>query len=514
MAITILENKVMAGYDSINGHNFIEASAMTEIIGRQVEVATLNEVYNSNEAEFVALYGRRRIGKTYLVRNFFKSRPGVFFHATGLKDGSIKDQLSIFAASLRNTFYSGMAIPSTWMEAFELLTQASKNFAGDQKIIIFLDELPWMATARSRLLQALDYYWNTQWVYESNIKLLICGSAASWMLDNIVNAKGGLHNRLTRKINLQPFSLSETKEYLLYRGIKLNNEQILDIYMAIGGVPYYLKELKPGLSAKQNISKVCFSNGSLLSTEYDNLLSSLFKHSEFHAEILKILAKNIGGINKEELASLSNSSVGGRLTKRLDELESAGFIKKFIPYGKTVKYVYYKLIDEYTIFYLKWIVPNKNSLDNSPENIIWEQLSLSAGYQAWSGYAFEAVCYKHVASIKKAMHLERISARVGNWRYIQKNKGTKQRGTQIDLIFDRIDKVISLCEIKYCSADFSFDKKILQDLQHKQAVFVQENKCDKQIFWCMITSRPVKRNSYFDEIVMHNVVLDDLFKTL
>lgn len=484
---------------------------MTEIIGRKKELQILDEVYESDDSEFVAVYGRRRVGKTFLIRNYFANKVSCFFHATGLKDGTNFDQLQNFTVSMRNVFYDGLATPKTWMEAFEQLTKAIKNFYPNQRIIIFLDELPWMATARSRLLQALDFYWNTCWLYEKNIKLIICGSAASWMLENIVNSKGGLHNRLTKKINLKPFSLLETRDYLSSRNIKLNNDQILELYMAIGGVPYYLREIKPGLSAKQNISKLCFNSNGLLNKEYDNLLSSLFKHSEIHEELLSILVKKTGGIDKSILASTSKlSSLGGRLSKRLEELESAGFIKKFIPYGKTNKDVYYRVIDEYTIFYLKWIAPNKNSLDDNSDNIMWEQLSLSSGYKAWSGYAFEAVCYKHVSYIKHALSLDRISCRVGNWRYVPKNKESAT-GAQIDLIFDRIDNVISLCEIKYCKSDFAFDKRIMQDLQKKQKVFVEQTKVSKQVFWCLISSSPVKRNNYVDEIITHTVTLDDLF---
>lgn len=482
-----------------------------EIVGRKKELQILNEVYDSEESEFVAVYGRRRVGKTFLIRNYFADKVSCFFHATGIKDGATAEQLQNFAVILRNTFYDGIATPKTWMEAFDLLTKAIKKFYPNQRVVIFLDELPWMATARSRLLQSLDFYWNTCWLYEKNIKLVICGSAASWMLENIVNSKGGLHNRLTKKINLKPFSLRETKDYLRSRNIRLNNDQVLDIYMAVGGVPYYLREIKAGLSAKQNISQLCFTSSGLLNNEYNNLLSSLFKHSEIHEELLSVLVKKPGGIDKGSLTNFTKlSSIGGRLSRRLEELESAGFIKKFIPYGKTNKDVYYRVIDEYTIFYLKWIAPNKNNLDDNSDNIMWEQLSLSSGYKAWSGYAFEAVCYKHVAGIKRALSLDRISCRVGNWRYVPKIKSTTS-GAQIDLIFDRIDNVISLCEIKYCNSGFTFDKQIMQDLQKKQNIFVEQTKVHKQIFWCLISSSAVKRNSYLDEIVTHIVTLDDLF---
>ncbi len=482
------------------------------IVGREAEIAILQEMYESNKAEFTAVYGRRRIGKTYLIRNFFINKPSIFLHATGLKDGSTVQQLNIFSASLKKQFSTIISTPKTWMEAFEFLSEAIKNSNSKEKVIVFLDELPWMTTPKSRLLQALDHYWNTQWVYDKNFKLIICGSAALWMLDNIVNAKGGLHNRLTRRIKLSPFSLYETKEYLIHNNVMLNNDHVLEIYMAIGGVPFYLNEVKPGLSAKQNISKMCFTDETMLISEYDNLLSSLFKHSEIHQELLEILAKRPAGLDKKNLSFLAKKSTsGGRFSKRLNELEAAGFVKKFIPYGKNIKDTYYQLIDEYTIFYLKWIQPNKNRLDSNYDNIIWEQLSLGAGFTAWSGYAFEAICYKHINKIKKALQLERISTQVGNWRYVPKAKSS-DRGAQIDLIFDRIDDVISLCEIKYCSDDFTFSKLHKQELLSKQAVFIEQTKCKKQIFWNMITSQPVKRNSYYDELIMHNVVLDDLFK--
>jgi len=509
VAISTIENIDMATYNALSG--YIGRKVMIEIVGRQLEQSILGEVLNSNEAEFVALYGRRRIGKTYLIKSYFtNAKPSIFFHMTGLKDGSVKAQLEIFGDTLRETFNINIANPTTWMKAFAMLTESTKQYSVNQKIIIFLDELPWMASPRSRLLQALDHFWNTKWLYNNNLKIIVCGSAASWMLDNIVNAKGGLHNRLTRRINLQPFTLIEAKEYLSYRGVKLNNDQILELYMAIGGVPHYLKEIKPGLSAQQIISKICFSHGSLLLTEYDNLLASLFKHSAIYEEILAILAKHPGGIDKKIIAQrATKSTLGGRLSKRLDELESAGFIKKFIPYGNTSKDSYYKLIDEYTIFYLKWIAPHRSDIDNM-DDLIWEQLCLTSGYKSWSGYAFEALCYKHIKLIKKAMQLERISSKSGTWRYVP-SRGSLNKGAQIDLIFDRIDKVMSLCEIKYTTDHFNFDKKVYQELQRKQAVFQEQTKCNKQIFWCMITTLPIKRNSYYDAIVLQNVAVSDLF---
>lgn len=487
---------------------------MHDIIGREAEIAILKKMVNSNQAEFLAIWGRRRIGKTYLIRKFFEQyKKCTFFHSTGLKDGLLQEQLDIFTSSLREIFYAGISTPSKWTEAFAHLTEMIKLLPGTDPVIIFLDELPWMASPKSRLLQAIDHYWNSKWSMMPRIKLIICGSAASWMIKNILHNKGGLHNRLTQRMQLLPFNLVDVNSYLRYKNIILNNAQIIELYMAMGGVPYYLNSVQPGLSATQNINQICFNKRGLLFSEYDELFKSLFTNSTVHRKLVSILIKNKSGLTRKQIADKSKTiSLGGRLSERLAELEAAGFIQQFVPYGNKIKDVYYKLIDEYIIFYLQWIAPNKTNL-SSNRAAVWEQLVLTAKYSSWAGYAFEAICFKHVDQIATALGIFNIGSLAASWRYIAKNDDTSN-GAQIDLLFDRFDKTVTLCEIKYYSKDFALDQKSYEDLLRKQKVFIHATGCRKQIFWCLITLYPIRSNSYSSSLPALNVTSDDLFKAI
>jgi hypothetical protein len=482
---------------------------MQDIVARGNELQILDSLFESKRAEFLAIWGRRRVGKTYLVRTFFSSKECILFQVTGLKNGKLKQQLDIFANSLRSTFFKSIATPQTWMEAFAFLTEAI-NSVNLKKVpvVVFLDELPWMASAKSGLLEALDHYWNDKWSSLKFFKLIICGSAASWMLKNIVNNTGGLHNRLTRRIKMLPFCLGEVKQYLKYKNINLNDTQILELYMAIGGIPYYLDELKPGLSAAQNIDALCFKQDGMLFSEYDALFKSLFNKSEYHNQIAKTLMQNKSGMNRKEIAAKCKFALGGRLSIRLSELEAAGFIQQFVPYGHKIKDVHYKLVDEYVMFYLQWILPNRRSLVG--KSVMWKQFYATPKYNAWAGYAFEAVCYKHIDQIYAAMGLSNIGAMASSWRYIPK-KGADNEGAQIDLLFERQDKVITLCEIKYYDDTYTLDKNSIAALKRKQRVFVTTTKTKKQIFWCLITQHELKVNLHSINI-SYNVTSKDLFR--
>jgi len=276
---------------------------MEAIIGRKEEQKTLQRVFDSPRAEFLAIYGRRRVGKTYLIKQFFSAKPCHYFQITGMKDGRLKEQLFEFTRAVEKTFYSGVTLkePESWMQAFEMLTNAIEKYTDKQKVVLFFDELPWLATKRSRFLQALDYYWNTRWVDNPRIRLVVCGSAASWIIENIINSKGGLHNRITAQIRLEPFSLSETRDFLKYRGILLTDKQVLLLYMAIGGIPHYLTQVEKGLSAAQNVDKLCFTKNGMLFKEFNNLIPALFEEAEIYKEIIRIIAKHRYGIGRTEL---------------------------------------------------------------------------------------------------------------------------------------------------------------------------------------------------------------------
>lgn len=485
----------------------------SQLIGRIYEQKQLQTALDSPEAEFIAVYGRRRIGKTFLIRRFFEKKSCLFFQVSGINQAPIELQLREFKNEIERVFYEGkqgprLQDPQNWLEAFAMLTDAIHIFAKRKKIVLFFDEFPWMATRKSGILQALDYYWNRFWTEDKRIKLIVCGSAASWMIDNILNNKKGLHNRVTGRMRLEPFTLAETRAYLKHQGIALDAAQILALYMCIGGVPFYLRSCRKGLSAVQNINQLCFQRKGTLLDEFQNLFSSLFEHAESHEEIIRLMASQRGGMSRKQIEEKTGLK-GGRLTARLKELEEAGFILSFIPKGRE-RGIFCKVIDEYTLFYLHWISPeSKSRITQEISSAYWEALSQTTGWKAWSGYAFEAVCYKHLAQIRKALSIPEGSTAT-SWRFIPRAKSPEE-GAQIDLLFDRPDQTVSLCEIKYCTVPYVIDKGYAKDLARKAQVYRTKTKTEKQIFLSMITSSRLKKNIYAEELIASEATLEDLF---
>ncbi|MDX8430255.1 MAG: ATP-binding protein (plasmid) [Candidatus Algichlamydia australiensis] len=483
-----------------------------KIIGREREQELLNDLIRSKKSEFIAIYGRRRIGKTYLIKNFMSSVSGTFFHVTGIQKGTSKDQLEEFAKQIGKTFYNGPSIiPSKrWIDAFEKLTEAIDEMPKNKTIILFFDELPWMATPRSRLLTALELYWNRYWVFDKRIKLIICGSATSWIIENIINNEGGLHNRVTRSIQLKPFSLNEAKKYLKEKKIHLNNCQILDLYMVLGGIPLYWSFVRKGLSSSQCIDELCFRDDGPLIKEFDRLFESLFEDPKPYVDLIRIIAKKRYGIGQNELIKVSKLPDGGNTVRRLMQLEEAGFIMGLVPYGHKDKGKYYVIDDEYSLFYLSWIEPNIKTIYKKIQTAgYWKSQSKLSSWKSWSGYAFESVCYKHIDHIRKAFLID-PGATVGTWRYAPRVK-EKSEGAQIDLLFDRLDGVITLCEIKSSDKLYAIDKLYAKSLLRKMDVFRKQTRTKKQLFFSMVTTHGLKPTIYSEELISVEATLEDLF---
>lgn len=486
-----------------------------QIIGREREQGLLVELMRSKKAEFIAVYGRRRVGKTYLIKNFMDAQSCVFFHVTGLQKGSSTDQLEEFARQIGNTFYQSPSIipRKRWKDAFEDLTRAIEEVPKNKTVTLFFDEFPWMATPRSRLLTALELYWNRYWVFDKRIKLIICGSATSWIIEKVINNRGGLHNRVTRTIHLKPFALHETESYLKAQKINLTHRQILDLYTVLGGVPLYWSYVKKGRSAHQCIDELCFQGDGPLVKEFGRLFESLFEDPKPYTDLIRIIAKHRYGIGQSDLISKSKLPDGGTTVKRLHQLEEAGFIISLVPYGHKGKGVYYLLDDEYSLFYLSWIEPNLKTISKKSSNKgFWLSQSKHASWKTWSGYAFESTCYKHIDQIRRALDIDPGSI-VGTWRYVPRAK-EKRKGAQIDLLFDRPDETITLCEIKCSLNPFSIDKSYAQDLQNKIDVFRKETRTKKQLFLSMITTMGLKPTMYSEEIVANETTLKDLFENV
>jgi AAA+ ATPase superfamily predicted ATPase len=483
---------------------------MNEIIGREKEKKILSRILALQEPEFLAIYGRRRVGKTFLIRNFFKNER-IYFEVTGQYKTSYKQQLENFHNALLKTFQSTRPIPkpASWKEALSLLTFLIKTQVGKEKIILFFDELPWLATQRSGLLQAIDYEWNTEWSKVNNLKLIVCGSAASWVLDNIINATGGLHNRITNTIHLKHFSLGETDEYLKNRGIRLKPIQILELYMVMGGIPYYLNQIEKGKSATEIINTVCFTEDGLLFSEYDRLFRSLFKNADIHLKIIQKIVRKRNHILRQELINAGGFSSGGGLHDKIKELVSSGFIQEFVPFGKKSRDAVLKITDEYTLFFLEWIDPIKKRGPITNPNY-WLNASTQQKYRTWTGYAFEAVCAKHVQQIIKRLGIENVAGEIGNWHF-SPAAGSKKSGAQIDLIINRFDDCINICEIKFSKNKYAIDKKNARNLLNKINVFEERTGTKKQIFLTMITTMGLKKTMYSEDLVHSEVVMKDLF---
>jgi len=477
---------------------------MEFIIGRKDEITILEEVLKTKDAGLMAVYGRRRVGKTFLIRNFFADR--LIFELTGMYGGSLKEQLLQFSKSLQKATDSALSLkpPGTWVEAFHALEQFLDKLPKRKKLVIFLDEFPWLDSRKSGFLSAFEHFWNSWASQQAHLLFVICGSAASWMIRKIVNNRGGLHHRITQKMRLLPFTLAETETYLKSKGSNLDKYQILQLYMALGGIPQYLNNVKKGDSAQEVIEKTCFKKDGLLNGEFNNLYTSLFENADNHLKAVRVLAATPKGLTRQEIIEECGLSSGGRTTLMLDELEQSGFIKSNKPYDKETKEGIYRLVDEFSLFYLKF-------MDKADATTNWARISEGASYKIWSGMAFEAVCLKHIDQIKNGLGLKGKSTKETGWRYIPP-KGAKEDGTQIDLLIDREeDHSINICEIKFYKGELIISKSYAGELQQKLDVFQEKVKPRKTLFLTLITTYGVKDNSHSDSLVKKSLTMDVLF---
>lgn len=471
------------------------------MIGRIKEQKILKEAYNSEYSQFVAVYGRRRIGKTFLVRETFEYS-FTFQHAGAAKE-SLKGQLGLFRTSLQDFGHSDCPELKTWHEAFNQLKVLIQNSKSKKKTI-FLDEAAWMDTPRSNFLSALEHFWNSWASNRKDVLLIICASATSWIINKVFKNRGGLHNRVTVRIPLAPFTLKECELYSKERGFKLNRYQILNLYMVMGGVALYWSILDKRLSAVQNIDQLFFNKDAKLNGEFYDLYNSLFKHPEAYKAIVVALGKHLPGLTRQELLKHTGQADNGVFSDRLEELEECGFIMKMRAFPKNKKESIYKLCDNFTIFYFKYIKTNAGIED------FWTKNFKSQSIRSWSRFAFERVCLQHIGQIKKAIGIAAVSTTEHMWRFVPE-KGEKDiKGAQIDLLIDRDDNVINVCEMKWASEEFVIQKADDADIKNKVSALERETGTKKAIHVTMVTTYGVKHNMYYDEI-QSEVVLDQLF---
>lgn len=471
-----------------------------QIIGREKEQATLRACYESEKAEFIAVYGRRRVGKTFLIKNFFRDR--FDFYMTGIYQGTKSEQLAFFNRQLCE--YSGVPYPQAgnWFEAFDQLKHHI-NSLDKKKIVIFIDELPWLDTPRSRFIKAFELFWNSWAADRPEIKLIVCGSATTWMISHLLGSKGGLHNRVTRRIKLAPFNLYETEAYLKSQGIVWNRYQIAEAYMILGGTPYYLQMLRKGLSLSQNIDEIFFSENAELQDEYGFLFRSLFNDSAIYRSTVELLAKKSKGMTRAEMMTALKQSEGGNFSQILENLCNCDFIRKYTAFGKKERDALYQLTDFYSLFYLKFV---KNS--NGSNNHLWSNMIDSPERRAWSGYSFEQLCLHHIPQIKARLGISGIQSSVCSWNT---PAAAGHKGGQIDLVIDRKDQTINLCEMKFSSGEYEISKKYNDEMQQRKELFRSVTKTRKALHLTMVTTYGLKNNAY-SGMIQNEVLLDDLFK--
>jgi len=472
----------------------------TILIGRKEELRKLDNIVQSKKSEFLAIYGRRRIGKTFLVREYFDYK--FDFQVSGLANADTTQQIFNFDTALRKQSNLVFDAPSAnWLVAFQRLMEHLENLPHPTKKIVFFDELPWFDTPGSDFVMGLEHFWNSFASNRKDIFLIVCGSAASWMVNVLINNSGGLHNRVTQKMKIEPFTLKETEEMLAAKNCILDRYQIVQLYMALGGIPFYLDAVQPNLSAAQNIQQLFFDKSAQLKNEFFNLYRSLFRKHEIYERIVEVLSTKTEGLQRGEIIKLAGKGSGGTLTKVLADLEESGFIRSCSAFDNKQKNILYRLSDYYTAFYFKFIKDGQYQRENS-----WINLIDNPAQRAWQGFTFEQICIDHVWQIKKALGISGVQTNNVAWR-----GGAGEKSAQIDLLIDRRDQVINLCECKFSMDAFSIDKEYAEKLRSKISTFKEATKSRKAVFLTMITTYGVRKNQYSNLLVQNEVTMDDLF---
>ncbi len=472
-----------------------------KIAGRKDEIALLQSILEEEEASFLAVYGRRRIGKTYLIRQVYENN--IVFDCSGVLEDDMSQQLESFWRTLlrMNPQTQPSLPPKTWIEAFFQLRDYLDSLKSDKKKVVFLDEIPWFETQRSGFLSALDNFWNMYCTKRTDIILVICGSAASWIIDRVINSRGGLHNRLTHRLLLKPFTLGETKAFFEMKKIKLRLKDIAEIYMCVGGIPFYLKDIKAGFSVPQVLDQLFFGDRAKLKDEFQNLYAALFKNHAVHEKVVTALASKNKGLTRTEIIQTSGIQSSGELSTVLEELVQCGFVRQIFPIMKTKEDSLYRLIDEYSLFYFKFLVDDTTTSS-------WAQIVQNPVYKIWSGYAFENLCFKHTFQIKKAMGFHGIIT--NEYSYVSKGNAD-QEGMQIDMIIDRADNCVNILEVKFHNTEYEVSESYGRQLLHKATIFQERTRLKKNVFITMLTVFGVKKNEHYLTAVTNQLLIDDLF---
>lgn len=462
----------------------------------------LEQCVQSKESELVVVYGRRRVGKTFLVNQFFKNKYA--FKLTGVYHQPTSVQLERFATQMEE--YSGdSTIPENWYKAFDMLKKHLQQTTTQGKKVVFIDEMPWLDTEESNFVAAFEQFWNGWASAEGDILLIACGSATSWMTNKLLANQGGLFNRCGTRLFVRPFTLKETEEYLLSKEIEWTRYDIAECYMIMGGIPFYLKQLSPKWTYTQNIDNVFFKEKGLLWDEFSHLYDTFFKQPENHIAVVEALSKKRMGLTRNEIIKATKLHDNGNLTTILDNLTNNEFIRPYNYFGKKKQDTIYQLTDFYSMFYFSYI---KDNYSRDPH--YWTNHMDDPSRRSWAGYTFEQLCLYHLDQVKQAIGISAVQCEVSAWFHKSAEGEERKRGAQIDLLIDRRDRVINVCEMKFSINEFTINKDYEAVLRNKMETFREESKTQKALQLTMITTYGVKKNMYSSR-VQSEVVLDDLF---
>mgnify|MGYP002624260635 CR=1 FL=1 len=488
----------------MKGSRTMGSGATKKYIGREEETQLIEHSLQSDRSELVALYGRRRVGKTYLIRCVVGQ--SIDFEFTGMYNTPGLIQKAQFQKELNQLTGQDLAAPRDWFDAFDRLRNYLLTLH-KEKVVVFLDEIPWMDTAGSYFLAAFSRFWNAWGREKVLLKLFICGSATTWMTDRLIGDRGGLYGRVTRAIYLAPFNLREAEQYLnQMKGMNYDRQQVLDAYMIFGGIPYYLEMLNPAYPFSVNVDKLFYAENAALRTEYEFLFRSLFKENTKYRQAVELLAEKMTGMTREEIMEGVKVS-GGELSRILKNLNSCDFIRSYVEPRKKERGKIYQLTDMFCLFYLRF-VQNHNGQDQRT----WTNSRNTGKIQAWYGYAFEQVCLHHIPQIKQALGISGILSNHYAWhrKACTDKDGNEWKGGQIDLIIDRDDHVMNLCEMKYSREEYVIDRDYVETIRERTQMFRQDQKTTKNLRCTFITPYGVKKNMH-SGIVDHQVKMEELF---
>ncbi len=464
---------------------------MATIIGRKQEIEELMSLYDSDESQLVAVYGRRRVGKTFLVDEALKGK--ITFRHAGLspvdeagKKNLLKDQLKHFYNSLRLHGMPKSKCPSSWLDAFYMLEEYLQEKDDGARQVVFLDELPWMDTPRSGFMTAFEGFWNGWGCHRDNLMVVVCGSANSWILDNFINNHGGLYGRTKCSIKLRPFTFKESDDFFRSKGVLLSQYDVLQSHMVLGGIPYYLGYFKKGYSFAQNIDRLFWSDEGKLKDEFDRLFSSVFAKPEEMKHIVLALSKNRKGIPRNILAATLGVDADGAFSKQLKALIESDFIQKYKPFGESREY--YKLTDPFCIFYCKFVKGN-----DSQDPYYWSDNQFSQSVISWRGFAFEDFCFRQAEAIKRALGISGVSTEISAWAFAGNDSAD---GSQTDLLIKRKDNIVNLCEMKFYSEEYAVDKTAYKKMLKRIDDLKEQLPARFKIHPTLVTTFGLKYNEY------------------